>query len=86
MPFLATVAGGAVPSRPSKWPSPPLQIADASRATVASDCQFLKSKPEHPAIEIWEGQRLVARLTKNLLANADTQHEGKIYALHGEPK
>jgi hypothetical protein len=47
---------------------------------------LLKSQPEHPAIEIWEGQRLVARLTKDLLANAGTQHEGKIYALHGKPK
>lgn len=26
---------------------------------------LLDSKPEHPAVEIWEGKRLVARLTRS---------------------
>ena len=44
---------------------------------------LLKSKPEHPAIEIWKGKRLVARFTKNPPGN--TQQEGSIHALRSEP-
>ena len=41
---------------------------------------LLDSKPEHPAVEIWEGKRLVARLSRNpapepsLQADADVIH------------
>jgi hypothetical protein len=28
---------------------------------------FMKAHPEHPAVEIWETQRFVARLTRNHL-------------------
>jgi hypothetical protein len=45
---------------------------------------LLNSKPQHPAIEIWEGKRLVAHLTKSPLANTDTQHEGNIHVLRSK--
>jgi len=45
---------------------------------------LLKSKPEHPGIEIWEGKRLVAHLTKSPLVNTDTQHEGNIHVLRSK--
>lgn len=46
---------------------------------------LLKSKPEHPAIEIWEGKRLVARFTKGPPGSSNTQQKGSIYALRSEP-
>jgi hypothetical protein len=46
--------------------------------------ELLKAHPEHPAMEIWEGKRLVARLTKN--PHAQTQQEGNVHVLHSKPK
>jgi hypothetical protein len=46
---------------------------------------LLESKPEHPAIEIWEGKRLVARFTKDPPGSSNTQQKGNIYALRCEP-
>ena len=34
---------------------------------------LLDSKPEHPAVEIWEGKRLVARLSRNQMTEAVQQ-------------
>ncbi|NJO35633.1 MAG: hypothetical protein HC869_23725 [Rhodospirillales bacterium] len=35
---------------------------------------LLDSKPEHPALEIWEGSRLVARLTRNPTGETSQQN------------
>jgi hypothetical protein len=34
---------------------------------------LLDSKPQHPAVEIWEGKRLVARLTRNPTGESSQQ-------------
>ena len=38
---------------------------------------LLDSKPEHPAVEIWEGKRLVARLARNTTGETSQQDNAK---------
>jgi hypothetical protein len=44
---------------------------------------LLEAKPEHQAIEIWEGKRMVARLTRNESAEQAT---GNIHRLYHKPE
>ena len=39
---------------------------------------LLDSKPEHPAVEIWEGKRLVARLTRNPATESSQQDNANV--------
>jgi hypothetical protein len=61
------------------------ECADDAEVILKSSA-LLNAKPEHPAVEIWEGKRLVARLTKDLLANTNAQPEGNICALRKKPE
>jgi hypothetical protein len=40
---------------------------------------LLEAKPEHPAIEIWEGKRMVARLARNTSAQRATENIHRLY-------
>ena len=44
---------------------------------------LLETKPEHQAIEIWEGKRMVARLTRNETAQQAT---GNIHRRYHKPE
>jgi hypothetical protein len=59
------------------------ECADDAEVMLKSSAR-LDSHPEHRAVEIWEDKRLVARLTRNRPADADTQHEGNVYALRSK--
>jgi hypothetical protein len=61
------------------------ECADDAEVILKSSL-FLDWHREHPTVEIWEGKRLVARLTKNPPASANTQQEGNVHALHSKPK
>ena len=40
---------------------------------------LLEAKPEHQAIEIWEGKRMVARLARNASARQATENIHQLY-------
>ena len=48
------------------------ECADDAEVILKANA-LLDSKPEHPAVEIWEGKRLVARLTRNPTAKTSQQ-------------
>jgi hypothetical protein len=41
---------------------------DSDADVILRASGFMKAHPEHPAIEIWEAKRFVARLNRNPLA------------------
>jgi len=43
---------------------------DDDSEVILKASALLDSKPEHPAIEIWQGKRFIARLVRNLPANS----------------
>ena len=48
------------------------ECADDAEVILKANA-FLDSKPEHPAVEIWEGKRLVARLARKPTAESPQQ-------------
>jgi hypothetical protein len=53
---------------------------------ILKSSTLLDSHPEHRAVEIWEGKRLVAHIGKTRLADTNAQHEGNVYALCSKPE